>query len=286
MKNEYTPYSDDALLIPPFDDVEHWQPSPSGLLVPRELSRARVLYGPKRIGVDLFCGCGGFSLGLMQAGFRIVAAVENDATAALTYTLNLGCYPLKFHFPTPADEARMEKCLQKSMLPPKGHKGIFVPPVSGANGNALKYSNDDRVPHFWLGDIRQISGAAMLDELGLEPGDIDVVCGGPPCQGFSTANSKRSASDRRNNLVFEFMRLVCELQPKTFIMENVPGLLQMKTPEGMPVLDAICLIAEEGGFGTYDGIRQSLLGTSGAGVAVRRKNPPKKTKKPKRRKAA
>ncbi|HAA30676.1 MAG TPA: DNA (cytosine-5-)-methyltransferase [Cyanobacteria bacterium UBA8553] len=54
--------------------------------------------------------------------------------------------------------------------------------------------------------------------------NIALVFGGPPCQGFS-AIGKRNVDDKRNNLVFEFWRLVKELQPDYFIMENVPGLL-------------------------------------------------------------
>lgn len=53
--------------------------------------------------------------------------------------------------------------------------------------------------------------------------EIDVVCGGPPCQGFSLMG-KRALDDPRNSLVFHFIRLVTELQPKYFVMENVRGL--------------------------------------------------------------
>ena len=55
-------------------------------------------------------------------------------------------------------------------------------------------------------------------------GEIDVVAGGPPCQGFSTMG-KRLVDDKRNRLVFEFFRLVSELAPRYFLMENVPGML-------------------------------------------------------------
>jgi DNA (cytosine-5)-methyltransferase 1 len=53
--------------------------------------------------------------------------------------------------------------------------------------------------------------------------DIDVVFGGPPCQGFSLIG-KRHLDDPRNSLVFHFLRLVLELKPKYFVMENVPGI--------------------------------------------------------------
>lgn len=59
-----------------------------------------------------------------------------------------------------------------------------------------------------------------------ELGDIDLIAGGPPCQGFSTAGLK-NPTDARNNLVGEFVRMVKELKPKYFLMENVSGLTAM-----------------------------------------------------------
>ncbi len=59
------------------------------------------------------------------------------------------------------------------------------------------------------------------------PGTVDAVIGGPPCQGFSTGGI-RDASDERNNLLLEFVRLVEALKPKTFCLENVAGLLESK----------------------------------------------------------
>ena len=79
----------------------------------------------------------------------------------------------------------------------------------------------------WQGDIRKLTGKAVLDELGLKKGDLDLLAGCPPCQGFSrmrTRNGKRSVQDKRNSLVDEFMRLVRELHPKAVMMENVPRL--------------------------------------------------------------
>lgn len=55
-------------------------------------------------------------------------------------------------------------------------------------------------------------------------GDIDVVIGGPPCQGFSLARGTRFVDDPRNRLYKEFVRFVSQLRPKWFVMENVPGI--------------------------------------------------------------
>lgn len=79
------------------------------------------------------------------------------------------------------------------------------------------------------GDIRRTPTEMILREAGLRVGECHIVCGGPPCQGFSTANSNRkrgeTEGDARNDLVFEFLRVVNEVQPQFFIMENVAGLL-------------------------------------------------------------
>ena len=82
-------------------------------------------------------------------------------------------------------------------------------------------------------DIAKLSGLNIkqaLSEWAVEHrqhsnwnGEIDLVFGGPPCQGFSMIG-KRLPNDARNNLVFDFCRLVKELQPRYFVMENVPGL--------------------------------------------------------------
>lgn len=84
-------------------------------------------------------------------------------------------------------------------------------------------------------DVRQVSAA----ELGLLA--IDGVIGGPPCQGFSLSGN-RDPKDPRNSLFMEFVRFVRELQPRFFVMENVLGLLSMKTREHRPVVE---IIAEE-----------------------------------------
>ena len=84
--------------------------------------------------------------------------------------------------------------------------------------------------------------------------------------------------DPRNSLVSEFARLVCEIKPKSLVMENVPGIVNMVTPEGIPVLDALSLILEEGGMGSYEGLKKSLMGKPGASYAKRNSTSAKKYK--------
>jgi DNA (cytosine-5)-methyltransferase 1 len=75
--------------------------------------------------------------------------------------------------------------------------------------------------------ITEVSGARILAEIGMKKGDLDLLCGGPPCQSFSVYGNREGALDPRGQLVFEFVRMVRELLPKTFIMENVRGLHSM-----------------------------------------------------------
>lgn len=76
-------------------------------------------------------------------------------------------------------------------------------------------------------DIRKLKPADILREAGLEPGELDLLAGCPPCQGFSrlrTKNKQTSVSDDRNNLVRDFFRFVKVMKPKTVMLENVPAL--------------------------------------------------------------
>jgi DNA (cytosine-5)-methyltransferase 1 len=121
------------------------------------------------IGIDLFAGAGGLSLGFEQAGFDVVAAVEIDP---------VHCAVHKFNFPDTA-------VLPRSVV--------------------------------------GLSGAAIRLAAGIGHRPVDCVFGGPPCQGFSLIGH-RVLDDPRNNLVLEFVRLVAELDARTFVFENVKGL--------------------------------------------------------------
>lgn len=75
------------------------------------------------------------------------------------------------------------------------------------------------------GDIGKLTGAECMKLAGVRVGELDVFDGSPPCQGFSTAG-KRRFDDPRNSLFKEFSRLLAELQPKVFVMENVTGMVK------------------------------------------------------------
>ena len=129
--------------------------------------------------IDLFAGAGGFSLGVSQAGFNVVAAVEIDIHYCDTLRANrANCFPNM-------------KVIQE--------------------------------------DICTLSGEKLLDMVGLKRGELSMLIGGPPCQSFSFSNTKnRSLDDPRSMLMFEFIRMTKEIQPKVFYIENVPGLFAYK----------------------------------------------------------
>lgn len=86
-------------------------------------------------------------------------------------------------------------------------------------------------------DVRLVSDDRFR---GLAQGGLDVLIGGPPCQGFSVANNAAGdPSDPRNSLFKEFVRAVDVLRPTTFLMENVPGLLRRRTEKRRPVIDLV-----------------------------------------------
>ena len=76
-------------------------------------------------------------------------------------------------------------------------------------------------------DISQVLGQDILNKINYESKEIDLVAGGSPCQGFSLIG-KRHLADPRNRLVFEYWRIIKEIQPKYFIFENVPGIATSK----------------------------------------------------------
>lgn len=73
-------------------------------------------------------------------------------------------------------------------------------------------------------DVAAVTGDEVLNLAGIEAGAVDLVAGGPPCQGFSVQRIGAD-TDPRNKLVLDFARLVADIKPRAFLMENVPGLL-------------------------------------------------------------
>lgn len=137
---------------------------------------------------------------------------------------------------------------QQHLAPKAEDAPTVISTFAGCGGSSLGYSmagfrellavewDDNAVETFKLnfpdvpvyhGDIAKLSVDECLKMTGLEPGQLDVFDGSPPCQGFSTAG-KRNFNDDRNQLFREYVRLLRGLQPKVFVMENVSGMVKGK----------------------------------------------------------
>lgn len=79
----------------------------------------------------------------------------------------------------------------------------------------------------WKRSVVEVTGKQILDFCKIKAGELDVFDGSPPCQGFSTAG-KRKVRDPRNDLFKHYVRLIEELMPKVFVMENVSGMAKGK----------------------------------------------------------
>jgi DNA (cytosine-5)-methyltransferase 1 len=84
-------------------------------------------------------------------------------------------------------------------------------------------------PEAWAecGKIEDVNPDVIRKQLGIAKGDLDVLVGGPPCQGFSINAPERFLSDPRNKLFKDYVRFLEAFEPKTFLFENVPGLLSL-----------------------------------------------------------
>ncbi|MGX9818183.1 DNA cytosine methyltransferase [Lactococcus lactis] len=137
--------------------------------------------------IDLFCGAGGFSEGILQAGFDIIFSSDRSPMVKETY-MN-----------------------RHEQLGIKQNKDTF----------------------FELCDIRDLKAEYIFEKINnlkygkiFKKGEIDVIFGGPPCQGFSRLG-KRDSKDPRNMLFHEYLRIIRDVQPKYVVMENVTGILDM-----------------------------------------------------------
>ncbi len=250
-----------------------WIEGSSGLIIPENYCE-----DSRPMAIDLFSGAGGMSLGYIQAGFEVVAGLDNNFHATLTYLTNLGNYPMKIHFIEPDDESRFEKALNREYK--KGEKESLISsfPVTGSGWISKQPAGTPGISHFFFGDVKKINGEEILETIGIEKGELACVLGGPPCQGFTLAG-KRNVMDPRNSYVFDFIRLVLEMQPKTMLFENVPGITSMITPEGLPIIESMCLALEDGGWGNYKSLLRALNYQAGSGALLRERKSSDKKKK-------
>lgn len=188
--------------------------------------------------IDLFCGAGGCSEGLIQAGFDIIFSSDISDMVEATYT--------------------------------NRHKQLGL--IQGVN------------TWFERSDIKDLTGEIIKNRIsqleifkGKEFPVIDLMIGGPSCQGFSRAG-RRDKSDPRNMLFGEYVRVISEMQPKYIVLENVEGFADMqfldyvgitgiKYPDGSVTPDILRSELNEIG---YDTLEPRILNAADYGVPQRR----------------
>lgn len=110
-----------------------------------------------------------------------------------------------------------------------GFKTAFASDLHEENCETLKHNFPEAavVPC----SITELTGADILKKIGMSVGEVDLVAGGPPCQSFSILGKRRSFEDPRGALVYEFVRIITELQPRAFLFENVKGITTVNRGE-------------------------------------------------------
>jgi len=150
--------------------------------------------------IDLFSGCGGLTLGLHRAGFENLLGIEKSPMAAETFFHN---------FVKRLGEDDWAKFLSNHKTPAEqAEKKIVVGELAGV-----------------------LKDKELLERLRLQ--NVDLVAGGPPCQGFSLAG-RRNPDDARNLLPWQFLEFVEATDPKAVIIENVSGMTQAFKKHGKP----------------------------------------------------
>lgn len=190
--------------------------------------------------IDLFCGAGGMSEGIMQAGFHILFSSDINESVEETYT--------------------------------RRHEQLGY--IQGEN----TFFRRADIRELNGADIMEcISRLNMFSNENNLPKDIDAVFGGPPCQGFSRAG-KRNPDDPRNMLFKEYLRVIEEIRPKYVVMENVEGfndtrLTILDGMYGAPYNDVLVreILANELRHIGYNILEPRVLNASDFGVPQNRK---------------
>ncbi|MBQ7644987.1 MAG: DNA cytosine methyltransferase [Spirochaetales bacterium] len=104
----------------------------------------------------------------------------------------------------------------------------FTPIMANELVNQFAYTYQINHPNtkVIVGDVRQVD-EKELHNIIKDYGEIDLIAGGPPCQGFSVNAPVRSLDDPRNHLFKEYLRIVAEIRPKAVVLENVPGIISL-----------------------------------------------------------
>ena len=213
---------------------------------------------------EFFAGCGGLSLGFEQAGLKCISTLERDTAAAYSFYYNL-CYGGWSHvWVDPSDEKTV-----KAVSKWKKETNNFLFP-NGVPDNWLLSEEPTPCLNLFVMDIMKLEPEQWMKICGVRPGDIRIFAGGPPCQGFSTANSSRSIGDARNQLPLRFIYYCKVCKPDIVFMENVPGIISLGKKKGEKEGPFIPWIREHFSDAGYD-MEYEVLDCAQFGVPQRRR---------------
>ena len=125
-----------------------------------------------------------------------------------------------------------------------GFHSLFANELVPIHAKTYKHNHPDTIVE--TADIRTLDAETIRRQLGIEKGELDLLAGGPPCQGFSINAPVRSILDDRNHLFKEYLRFVSAFEPRMVLIENVPGLVSF---EHGATLHAILEALGELGYG-------------------------------------
>lgn len=169
-----------------------------------------IQYAQSGLCVEIFCGAGGLSLGLEKAGWEIIGAIDNNRDALETYCFNRPC---------------------------------DLEPDTYRAGNTSVFRRD-------LQDVKAFEDVIPRLYQALNGRELDILVGGPPCQGFSHAGFRLN-NDERNDLASIYLHFAERLRPRIFLLENVEGLVTFNKGQ---VLRDICNTLKEMGYRIYEPI--------------------------------
>ncbi len=133
--------------------------------------------------ISLFCGGGGFDLGVEAAGFTTKLCTDSDLHSCQTLELN-------------RDKLK--------------------------DGSGRQFLSEAKVVQK---NIKEYTTKQMLADAGLKKGEVSLIYGGPPCQSFSVFGQRKGMDDPRGTLLWDYLRVIREIEPACFIFENVAGLM-------------------------------------------------------------
>jgi modification methylase aquI subunit alpha len=137
--------------------------------------------------ISLFSGAGGFDLGMEAAGFTTRLCTDIDFHSCQTLQNN-----------------------KDALKNNPNSKYSFLSEAKIVQKNIKEYSSDE-----------------ILSDSGLKKGEVSLVYGGPPCQSFSVFGQRKGMDDPRGTLLWDYLRVIRDIQPKCFVFENVAGLLSI-----------------------------------------------------------